>query len=221
MASAELNFGDPTQPSIIRLFGNRKSVLDMLKLETTELRAINYDKWWLFEFWKGNISTVVEEMRVQNSLNEIIIILYETLVNATRKNDLIRAYIDQLSSPKQQPNHENMHKAVLFALALYDTEKAIDIYLNHDLYQYALALAQIRLPPEHSAINEILKKYASYTASVGDYEIAVTCFIRLKDLENAYSTLLRRNAKGDEQCGQIIENLSKKLNHFLKLKDFV
>lgn len=190
----------------------------MLRLETAELRAMNYDKWWLLDAWKGDIKDVIAELRRMNSLSDLAVIVYETAINSTRNPVLINAYIDQLRSSGNE-HMENIHKAVLLSLSLYQTDQAVRIYLEKDMYQYALCLAIIRRTPHFAdLVEEVLTKYASYATSVGDYETAVMCYLRLHDVESAFSSLLRRNTKGDEQCEKIIGELSAKLSDFLKLK---
>lgn len=190
----------------------------MLRLETAELRAINYDKWWLLDAWKGDIKEVMAELRRMNTLTDLAVLVYETAVNSTRNPGLINAYVDQLRTSGHE-HLENIHKAVLLSLSLYETEQAVRIYLEKDMYQYALCLAMIRRAPQFSdLLDEVLTKYATYASSVGDYETAVMCYLRLHDVESAFSSLLRRNTKGDEECERIVDEMSAKLNDYLKRK---
>lgn len=215
---ASLDFGTLSQVTITRLFGNRQSVFDMLRLESAELKALNYDKWWLLDMWRGDVRDVVAELRRTGSLNDLAVLVYETAVNSASRNPaLLNAYIEQLRAA----GHEQLdcvHKAVLLSLAVCDAERAVRIYMEHDLYQYALCLAHIRFPPQqHSVVlDDVLAKYAAYSNSVGDYETAVLCFLRLNDIESAYATLLRRNVKTDEQCAAIVQEISIKFENILK-----
>lgn len=192
----------------------------MLRLETAELKSLNYEKWWILEMWKGDLSEVIAELRKQDTLNELVILVYETVVNSTRSPSLINAYIEQLLRPHgdNPVPIENVHKAAVLSLALIDPERAVRVYLEHDLYAYALCISQVRFPPHYHILYDVLVKYASYATSVGDYETAVMCFLRVNDVENAFATLLRRNVKNDEQCASIFVELSQKFEQFIKSK---
>lgn len=214
----QLDFGDENQATIIRLFGNRQSVFHMLRQETAELRAMGYDKWWLLDAWKGDMQHVIAELRRTNALSDLAVVVYETAVNSTRSPDLLNAYIDQLRASGHE-HVENVHKAVLLSLSLYQTEQAVRIYAEKDMYQYALCVAILRRAPQFAGlVDEVLGKYAVYATSVGDYETAVMCYLRLHDVESAFSSLLRRNTKGDEQCEKIVAEMSAKLNDYLRAK---
>lgn len=191
----------------------------MLRQETAELRAMNYEKWWLLNMWKGDIKDTIDELCRTNTLTDLAVIVYETALNSpTRNPDVMNAYIEQLRASAKE-HSENIHKAVLLSLSLYNVEKAVRIYLENDMYQYALCLAIIRKAPQfHELVVEVLEKYAAYATSVGDYETAVMCHLRLHDVENAFSSLLRRNTKGDEACETIFEELSRKFKDFLSQK---
>lgn len=177
---------------------------------------MNYEKWWILDIWKGDIKYVIDELRRTNTLNDLAVIIYQTAINSTRNPTLLNAYIDQLSATSNE-HTDNINKAVLLSLSLYQVDQAIRIYLDHDMYQYALCLAIIRKAPQfHQIVNEVLLKYAAYATSVGDYETAVLCHLRLGDVESAFSSLLRRNTKGDETCEKIFEQICRKFNDYLK-----
>lgn len=196
----------------LNLFGNRLSTLEMLSLEQAELKRLNFDKWWIFEIWKGNVIKVINELKQENNLNDTLISLHQIsfgLNDASKR--LLYEYIDQLS----RTNLDQINKAVLFALTLFDVKKAIDIYLANNLFQYALCIAQLRLPPKHPLFFAVLNKYAIYATNTGDYETAIMCYIRAGDFENAFKVLIRRNWKNDAEIESIIKNLLKKFASFI------
>jgi hypothetical protein len=204
---------NPSQLSL-SMFGNRLSVLNMIRLEQAELKRLNVDKWWYFEVWRGNIAKLVNESEVNNNLNDLLVNLYQIAINAntneanSNSSSVLHSYIDQLAKGKI----EQINKAVLYSLALYDVYKAINIYLSHNMFQYALCLAHLRLAPRDPFLYDILKKYASYTTFIGDYETAAMCYIRMAEFENASKVLIRRNVKNDLECENLINELFKKIS---------
>lgn len=203
------------------LFTNRICVLELLKLEQNELRKLNFEKWWIFDIWKGNICKIIKEFRDLNQLNEILFTLYQISTGYCENSiDLLNIFIEQLNKEALAGNMESAHKAVLYSLASYQVEKAIDIYLSNNLYQYALCIGLLRLPPNSPVLLRILNKYAMYSTHVGDYETAVLCYIRSGDFENAYKILLRRNTKNDLDFERNIKCLCDKLStHFTSNKN--
>lgn len=205
---------DPSQLNL-SIFGNRQSTLKMLRLEQAELKRLNVDKWWYFEIWRGNIAKLVSESEVNNNLNDLLVNLYQIAVNAnsneanSNSSSVLNNYINQLAKGKI----EQINKAVLYSLALYDVNKAINIYLSHNMFQYALCLAHLRLAPKDPFLYEILKRYASYTTFIGDYETATMCYIRMAEFESASKVLIRRNVKNDLECESLIKELFKRLEN--------
>lgn len=197
------------------LFGNRATVCDILHEEQAELKRLNFEKWWILEIWKGNITKIVKEFRESNSLNDTLYCLYQTSTGFNENSiELLNIYIEQLSK-ETSTFHDSVHKAVMYSLASYQVDKAIEIYLSNNLYQYALCLAQLRLSPKSSLFQKVLSKYAAYSTHVGDYETAIMCYIRDRDFENAYKVLLRRNSKNDLEFENMIKILSDKLSGHL------
>ncbi|CAF1097727.1 unnamed protein product [Brachionus calyciflorus] len=202
---------------ILNLFCNRSSVLKLLKLEELELKRINYEKWWIFDIWKGNLFKIVKQFKETNQMNDLILNLYQSMISCSSpvSKELIDGYIDQLSSKENSSNLDLIHKAVMYCCTSYQIEKAIDIFMNFNLYLYALCLAQIRSVSQSDLINRILIKYALYSNQVGDYETAVLCYVRLGDFENAYKILIRRNAKSDPEFEADIKFLLEKFSKYL------
>jgi hypothetical protein len=198
----------------LSIFGNRQSTLNMLRLEQAELKRLNIDKWWYLEVWRGNITKLVVESEANNNLNDLLVNLYQIAITASSNEanlnttGVLNSYINQLANGKL----EQINKAVLYSLALYDVNKAINIYLSHNMFQYALCLAHLRLAPRDPFLNEIFRKYASYAAFVGDYETAAMCYIRMGEFESASKVLIRRNLKNDSECENLLNELFKKIS---------
>jgi len=196
------------------LFGNRFSTLEMIKCEQAELKRLNFEKWWIFDIWRGNILKLVNDFKQQKlNLDDFLFSLYHISLDSNNKNisDVLKNYIDQLSNGTM----DQINKAVLYALASYDVKRAIEIYLKNNLYQYALCLAQLRLMPKSPLLHEVLNKYASFANSSGDYETAVLCYIRLGDFENGFKCLIRRNCKNDFENENLIKNILEKFSLFM------
>ena len=195
------------------LFGNRFSTLGMIKCEQAELKRLSFDKWWIFEAWRGNILKMFNDFKQQNNLDDLLLSLYHISIDSNNKNlvDPLKTYIDQLSNGTL----DQINKAVLFALASYDVKKAIDIYLKNNLFQYALCLAQLRLMPNSPLLQEVLSRYAFFANSSGDYETAVMCYIRLGDFENGFKCLIRRNCKNDLENENLIKKILEKFSLFM------
>jgi len=204
---------NPSQLNLC-IFGNRLSTLHMLRLEQAELKRLNVDKWWYFEIWRGNIAKLVSESEANNNLNDLLVNLYQIALNANNNEanssstSVLNNYISQLTKGKT----DQINKAVLYSIALYDVHKAINIYLSHNMFQYALCLAHLRLAPKDPFLYEILKKYASYATFIGDYETAAMCYIRMAEFESASKVLIRRNVKNDLECEALIKELLKKIS---------
>ena len=195
------------------LFGNRVSTLDMLRSEQAELKRLNFDKWWICDIWRGNLLKIVNEFKQQNNMDDFLFSLYHIAVdsNNASSRELLETYIEQLS--KSTLDHIN--KAVLYALASYDVKRAIEIYLANNLFQYALCLAQLRLPSKSPLLSHVLNKYAQFANISGDYETAALCYIRLADFENGFKCLIRRNCKNDQESEQLIKNILDKFALFM------
>lgn len=203
---------------ILNIFCNRTSSLNLIQIEEEELKRINYEKWWIFEIWKGNLYKVVRELKNSKQLNDLVMSLYQSMISVinTSSLELVNYYIGQLSSNGN--NIESVNKAILHCCCTYQIEKAVEICLENNLFQYALCLAQIRLPLKSEILKKVLIKYAAYSTQVGDYETSVLCYIRLEDLENAYKTLIRRNAKNDCEFEQNLNFLSDKFKTYLNIQ---
>lgn len=203
---------------ILNIFCNRTSSLNLIAIEEAELKRIGYDKWWIFEIWKGNLYRIVKELKDLKHLNDLVMSLYQSMISIVNKSslELVNSYIEQLSF--NGSNFDSVNKAILHCCCTYQVEKAVDICLENNLFQYALCIAQIRLPLKCEILRKILIKYAAYSTQVGDYETSVLCYIRLGDLENAYKTLIRRNAKNDTEFEQNLNYLSEKFKIYLKIQ---
>lgn len=194
----------------LSLFGNRNSVMRMLDVEEEELRHQNSDKWFIFCIWRGNMQKVFREFEAKGLLNDFIYSLYQcSVVNfkafSGEENAFLSSYCEQLC------RNDDAQRAALYYTASNDIQKAIEVYLKNNQYRFALCLAQIRLSVTHKDIlREILAKFAQFSAVNGDYETAVLCFIRLRDLTNASRVLMRRTVANEEQK-QLIDTL---LNRF-------
>lgn len=211
------NFDFPSNCPMLNLLGNRSSVCGLLSLEEAELKKIQYDKWWIFEAWKGNIARVMDQSRANKQIDDALFTMYEIAVNSTRDPQLLDEYIEQLSTSRDP---EHMHKAVLYALACSDPQRAVQIYLNAHMYPYALAIGHLRLAPNDPLFDTILLKYALHATLVGDFETAIQCYIRLNDIENALKLILRRNAKNDPECEQLIQSLTNRFENLIKKSNF-
>ncbi len=206
-------FDFPRDSMFLSLFGNRMSALEMLSLEQTELKKIGYEKWWIFDIWRGNLAKVVNEQINQSQMSDLLFGLFQVSITTSSNKTVLESFVKQLSA--KESSSESVHKSVMYALCSYDLERALEIYLDHNMYHYALCLAQLRLPPRNVILLEILSKYASYAAYTGDYETAALGYIRLVDFENAYKCLLRRNYKNDADAEQIKAILFEKFSRFI------
>ncbi len=92
-----------------------------------------------------------------------------------------------------------LSQSSLYNIAAYDLNTAIDIYLQHNQYQYAICLAQLRFNINDAIFQRVFTEYATYTKVNGDFETAVLAYIRLADFSNALNALNRRSIVNDEQ----------------------
>ena len=198
----------------LSIFGNRYSTIKMVIQEQAELKKQNYDKYWIFDVWRGNLVKLIDEIQNQNGLNDFLVLLSHLSLTSNQHSNgsIINNYIQSLQKGKL----EQINKAALISLASYNLDQAIQIYLSNNLFQYALCLAQIRLSPNSDLFYHVLEKYASYTAHNGDYETAAMCFIRMSDFENAYKILSRRDAKNDLETEKLTKYLLNKLEFLLQ-----
>ncbi|RNA10722.1 gem-associated 5 [Brachionus plicatilis] len=203
---------------ILSIFCNRISSLNLLRQEETELKRMGFERWWIFEIWKGNLFKVVKELKDSKQLNDLIMSLYQSTISVLNKSclELVNSYIEQLSLNGN--NSDCVIRAILHCCCTYQIQKAVDICLEYNMYQYALCIAQIRLAADSEILSKILIKYAVYSTQVGDYEMAVLCYIRLGDLENAYKTLIRRNSKNDSEFEHCLKLLSEKFKVYLNVE---
>ncbi len=206
-------FDFPRESHFLNIFGNRMSVLSMLNVEQAELKKIGYEKWWIFDIWRGNLAKVVNEQLVQSQMNDLLFGLFQLSIANSPNKKVLDSFIKQLST--KEASSESVHKSVMYTLCSFDLERALEIYMDHNMYQYALCLAQLRLPPKNQIILDILNKYASYAAYTGDYETAALSYIRLADFENAYKCLLRRNYKNDTEAEHAKESLFEKFSKYI------
>lgn len=207
------NYANEKQFINLYLFGNRKSTIKMLIMEQNELLDQNSPYWWLFDIFKGNIEKLMHELETRNELNDFFLTLYQCSIqpNLYTENSFFKNYLNSLLSKGE------FHKVALYLIALYKINDAIDVYLRYNQYQFALCLAQLRLNKSLSEnnyiFNDILFKYALYSAQNGDYETGVLAYIRIKDLINASKTLIRRTILNDEHK-TLINNLMSKFSKY-------
>lgn len=187
------------------LFGNRKSTLELVKLEEKHLKEIGSDKWWIFDIWKGNIGKIMNESK--DKLNDFFMALYQTSISSLKDQSLTINYIEQLVQTG------DYQKAALYAVVL-NIPKSIEIYLLSNQYLCALCIAQLRLSfLNKSLFKQVLQKYAHYSAQNGDYETSVLCYIRLRDLEQASKVLTRRIIQNEEQR-KLVDKLLKAFSQY-------
>ncbi len=198
----------------LSIFGNRYSTIKMVIQEQAELKKHNYDKYWIFDVWRGNLVKLINEMQNQNGLNDFLVLLSHLSITSNQHSNeiILNNYIQNLQKGKL----EQINKAALIALASYNLDQAIQIYLSNNLFHYALCLAQIRLSPNSDLFYHVLDKYASCTAHNGDYETSAMCFIRMSDFENAYKIVSRRDAKNDSETQHLTKYLLNKLEFLLQ-----
>ena len=196
-------------------FCSRYTTLKLLSYEQIELIRLNSDKWWIFEVWRGNLAKIFHEFCERNSLNDVIFNLYQISISSNGNVlTFLNEYIDQLSKFPAS-SQDTVHKAAMYSLAAYDVNRAIEIYMTHNYYAYALVVAQLRLVPNDPYLKRIFSKYGKYASQIGDYETAVLCFLRIADFENAFKTLNRRNFKNDEETETLAKTLMKNITSFL------
>jgi hypothetical protein len=204
------------------IYGNRKSTLQMLGVEQAELKRLGSDKWWIFDVWRGNISKLANELTKSQSLSDLLLSLYQasqwrffnSSKDSSNGHSLLDDYIEQLCKSGIQ-NAECVHKAVMYSLASHNVAKAVQIYLAHNMYQYALCVSQLRSAPGDELIERSLQGYASYASNNGDFETALLCYIRLADFESSCKMLSRRDHKNDPECINLIDSLFKKFLKFI------
>jgi hypothetical protein len=195
------------------LFGNRKSTIELLDLENEELKSSNVMSTycWLFDVWKGNIEKLMFELESNNLINDFFFTLYQISITPTiyQDNKFFDTFLQQLLASNE------FHKVALYYIVSYKIHDAIELYLRHNQFQFALCLAQLRLDKTLTDDNELFRKvllrYAVYAAYNGDYETAVLAYIRIKDLANASMVLVRRMPANDEQK-VLIQNLTNKFS---------
>jgi hypothetical protein len=215
-------FEFPKDSQFLSLFGNRISTLNMLSVEQVELRKTGYDKWWIFEVWRGNLAKVVNEQLTLNQMNDLLFSLFQLAVSNPVNRTVMEGYVRQLSTREaSSSSSDSVHKSVMYALCSFEIERALEIYLDHNMYQYALCVAQLRLPAKSAVLMDVLSKYASYAAYTGDYETAALGYIRLLDFENALKCLLRRNYKNDAEAELLKNNLFDKFAGFISCEKSV
>ena len=193
------------------LYVNRAATLKLVNQEQIELKNAQSDKWYIFDVWKGDLGKLVEQLDEQENLNDFHLNLYQlSRGSSTDTKALISRQIDKLvklnkggftssaTTSKQQHQTinyhlENVNKAAMYALALYDPKRAVSIFLDNNYHQYALCLANLRLRPDDELLLKILHQYAEYSIGNGDYETAILCYLRLGRVEDCLKLLMRRD----------------------------
>jgi hypothetical protein len=208
----KLDYETNSEKISLAIFLNRLATIRMLLCEEAELKRQGYEKYWIFDVWRGNLTKLVNEMDSKKALNDFLVLLHQLAIDPSEsRSSLVNSYIQQM----QKGGLEQINKSVLIALASYNIEQAIHIYISQNMFPYALCLAQVRLGPNNQLFYEVLESYASFSAHNGDYESAAMCFIRLSDFENAFKILNRRDAKNDADTEQLIKCLLEKLGRLL------
>ena len=197
------------------LFGNRKSTIKLLDIEYEELKSTDQvsisNYFWLFDVWKGNIEKLMTEIDSYNLVNDFFFTIYQISITPSiyQENKFFDNYLRQLLT-----NNE-FHKVAIYYIVSYRINEAIELYLEHNQYQFALCLAQLRLdktiPEDNCLFKKVLFKYANYSTQNGDYETAVLAYMRIKDLQNASKSITRRIAANEEQK-LLIQNLTNKFS---------
>ncbi len=195
---ADLNFAENILS--LGLFGNRKSTMKLIRHEN----SLSDERSWLFDIMTGNITRLMEVQAEKQSLNDFYLTVYQ-LATQNAPTKYLEVYCEQLL------RLGDYHKAALYCIAAYDLNKAIDIYLKHHQYQYALCLAQLRFNKNDEIFHKIIQDYAVYTKTNGDFETSVLLYLRLADFSNALNALNRRSVANEEQR-QLIGNLIKKFS---------
>ena len=197
------------------LFCNRKSTIKLLDLEYGELEATGQLSIcnWLFDIWKGNIEKLMTELDSNHLVNEFFFTLYQISITPTiyKDNKFFDNYLQQLLSANE------FHKVALYYIVSYKIHDAIELYLDHNQFQFALCLAQLRLnktlPEDNCLFNKVLSKYANYSTYNGDYETSVLAYVRIKDLSSASTSLMRRIPANEEQK-VLIQDLASKFSKY-------
>ncbi|KAK4887150.1 hypothetical protein RN001_003421 [Aquatica leii] len=174
--------------NILQLFEGKDKIDEILKLEC-ENRANRTTPLCLesISLWQGNIGDTIKNAIMCESLNHWLVSV-APMVSFNLWQEACEAYAKQLLNE----NNNKPIEAAYYFLACHKVEEAIEALCFGSYYREALILAKSRLSTTDPIIENILKRWASYSASVGKYEIAAQCYIVLNMMEDAAKVLFRR-----------------------------
>jgi len=160
----------------------------------------------LLSVWKGDLHGAIAS--VFQSMKGQVHPFWLSLSPALGKNvweDLIEFQVQRYCYQKQY------NVAVMMLLALGDrTEQAIDIYIEGQRFQEALALAVNRYEAEDPIFRKIYKEWALHHENQQEYVNASKCWIRIGDMQKAMEVLTLERSIG---ALQTVYKLAKMMNH--------
>lgn len=66
----------------------------------------------------------------------------------------------------------NPYKAVSYLICIHKTYKAVEVYRDANLYKEAYVLARCKLESDDPILTDILKNWATYSITTGNFEQA-------------------------------------------------
>lgn len=188
------------------LFRDNKYLERFLDLSSQKyLQEEKYEDYLLTEFWRGNVTQVINIVIKKGLLNDMWISL-APVAGANVWKELSRMYAEQLEA------QGDYHKAVLYFLSFHDVQRAIQVYENAYMFPEAISLAKSRLDENDEKIKSIYINWANYFVHRMLYEQASKCYIAIGDIKHAIEIILNRN---DEES----YNIAKKYMELVKDQD--
>jgi len=98
----------------------------------------------------------------------------------------VRCYITQLLATRDYV------AAATYLSLLGDVEDAVQLLKKEEFYREAIALAKVRLPPDHSLLSELYLTWAVKQEADMQLDSAAKCYLAAKQPTKAVMVLLRR-----------------------------
>ncbi|KAK9876684.1 hypothetical protein WA026_014063 [Henosepilachna vigintioctopunctata] len=176
-------------PNFMQIFGDKEYILKILNIaEASHIEKGKHEAASMVSFWKGDLQSSIKEAIEQRRVSPLLISLAPT-VSLSMWQKACETYASQLEDNQDSDPLE----MATYYMASQNIEKAITTLCDKEMFKYALCLAKCRLPEDNVFVEDILKKWATFSTNCGALELAAQCHIMLGNFEEAAKILFRRS----------------------------
>lgn len=172
---------------IATIFGTPEDIAMILDEErSSHTSQGHYNTSTEMSVWNCGLRKNLQEAIKEKRLNDFLVSLSVSLSMKTWQ-ETCEAYADQLLF------ESNPTKAVSYLLCIHKIHRAIEVFIAQKMYKEAYVLARCKVDEKDEILTRILNEWANSAITVGNFEEAAQCHVKLGDFAKAAKLLGRRH----------------------------